>query len=91
MHPYLHFRPVTRQLFLDLCAIFSPEWPLIFGVSTLHQAIWPPGTLVLQGVSWIGFLNTQVFFDLASRPIADMLDLISIYFVYQVFSFITWY
>jgi len=28
MHPQL--RPFTRQLFLDFCAIFFPEWPLFF-------------------------------------------------------------
>jgi hypothetical protein len=44
MHPQL--RPFTRQLFLDFCAIFSPEWPLIFFVVMIHQVIWPsPGTL----------------------------------------------
>ena len=45
MHP--QHRPFTVQLFLDFNAIFSPRWPLIFLVSTIHQVIWPsPGTLV---------------------------------------------
>jgi len=45
MHPQP--RPSTRQLFLDARAIFSPEWPLKFFVSTNHQVIWPsPGTLI---------------------------------------------
>jgi len=44
----MHLQPrlLTQQLFLDLCANFSLEWPLIFFVSTIHQVIWPsPGTL----------------------------------------------
>ena len=45
MHP--RPRPFTLQLFLDFCAIFSPEWPLIFWIIMIHQVIWPsPGTLV---------------------------------------------
>ena len=45
MHPQL--RPFTRQLFLDFCAIFSPEWPLILFVIMIHQVSWPsPGTLL---------------------------------------------
>jgi len=48
MHPQL--RPFTWQLFLDICVIFFPEWPLIFLVSTIHQVIWPsPGTLPDSG------------------------------------------
>ena len=42
MHPQL--RLFTSQLFLDFRATFSPEWPLIFLVNTIHQVIWPsPG------------------------------------------------
>jgi len=33
--------PFTLQLFLDFCAIFSPEWPLNFFVITIYQVIWP--------------------------------------------------
>jgi len=48
MHPQL--RPFTQQLFLDFCAIFSPEWPLNFFVIMIYQVIWPsPGTLVRGG------------------------------------------
>ena len=44
MYPQL--QTFTRQLFLDFCAFFSPEWPLNFFVITIHQVIWPsPGTL----------------------------------------------
>jgi len=44
MHPQL--QPFTRQLFLDLCAIFPPNGAPFFLVSTIHQVIWPsPGTL----------------------------------------------
>jgi len=49
MHPQL--RLFTLQLFLDFCAIFFPEWPLIFLVVTIHQVIWPsPGTLGAEGM-----------------------------------------
>jgi len=37
--------PFAKQLFLDFCEIFSPEWPLNFFVITIHQVIWTsPGT-----------------------------------------------
>ena len=49
MHPQL--RLFTIQLFLDFCAIFFPEWLLIFLVVTNHQVIWPsPGTLGADGM-----------------------------------------
>jgi len=38
VHPQL--RPFTLQLFLDFCAIFLPEWPLMFWVIMIHQVIW---------------------------------------------------
>jgi len=38
--------PFLSQLFLDFCAIFFPEWPLICLVIMIHQVIWPShGTL----------------------------------------------
>ena len=44
MHPQLPL--FTIQLFLDFCAIFFLEWPLIFLVITIYQVIWPsPCTL----------------------------------------------
>jgi len=47
----MHPQPwsLTAQLFLDFCAIFSPERPLNFQSfsNMIHQVIWPrPGTLV---------------------------------------------
>ena len=37
-------RHIISQPFLDFCAIFFPELPLIFLVITIHQVIWPsPG------------------------------------------------
>ena len=51
MHPQL--RPFNVQLFLDFRAIFSPERPLIFLVSTIHQVIWPsPGTLHVTPIAY---------------------------------------
>ena len=38
---HLQLRLFTLQLFLDFCAIFPPEWPLIFLVITINQVIWP--------------------------------------------------
>ena len=44
MHPQL--QPFSQQLFLNFCAIFFPEWHLIFFVIMIHKVIWPsPGTL----------------------------------------------
>jgi len=38
--------PFAKQLFLDLCEFFLPEWPLNIFVITIHQVIWPsPGIL----------------------------------------------
>ena len=51
MHPQL--RLFIRQIFLDIRAVFSPEWPLNFCVITIHQVIWPsPGTLPPARAGW---------------------------------------
>jgi len=51
--PYAPTTPTVHATkFLDYRAIFSPEWPLIFLVITIHQVIWlSPGTLPATGVS----------------------------------------
>jgi len=45
--------PFAKQLFLDFCEMFFPEWPLNIFFITIRQIIWPsPGTLV---GSWVFF------------------------------------